>query len=81
MTQRLEPEERHQLTYVLRLWREHPAAPWRAALRSAASGDMRGFADLEELVAFLQREMRPGRGPDASAVRLLDEGARADDER
>jgi hypothetical protein len=52
--------DRQQRTYVLRLWREHGSAPWRAALRSAESGSMLGFADLDELIAFLEHEMEPG---------------------
>jgi hypothetical protein len=63
MEHSLEPGDRHQLTYVLRIWREHGAAPWRAALRSAESGDLLGFADLDELLLFLQRELGPPRGP------------------
>ena len=55
-------DERRQLMYVLRLWREHDAAPWRAALRCADDGQLVGFADLEALIAFLQHEMQPAPG-------------------
>lgn len=41
--------------FVLRLWREQADAPWRAALRSAAEAAPIGFADLEQLAAFLLR--------------------------
>jgi hypothetical protein len=39
--------------YVLSLWRETAAAPWRAALRPADGGERIGFADLEQLASFL----------------------------
>ena len=45
---------RHQV-YVLTLWRETTDAPWRAALRRAASQERVGFADLEALALFLLR--------------------------
>lgn len=54
------PSDRRSRTYLLRVWREHAAAPWRAALRSADDDDVRGFADLEELLAFLQRDIEAG---------------------
>lgn len=54
------PGGRRSRTYLLRIWREHTTAPWRAALRSAGDDDVRGFADLEDLLAFLQRELEAG---------------------
>jgi hypothetical protein len=44
----------HQV-YLLSLWRETPAAPWRAALRPAGGEERLGFADLESLALFLLR--------------------------
>jgi hypothetical protein len=45
-------------SYLLRLWRSgsrrNPA--WRASLESAQTGERRGFADLESLVAFLDEQ-------------------------
>jgi hypothetical protein len=40
-------------TFVLTLWRERQDGPWRAALRLADGGVRVGFADLEQLAAFL----------------------------
>lgn len=48
--------------YVLSLWREREGAPWRAALRPAGSAERIGFADLEQLAAFLLR-LADGRAP------------------
>ena len=40
-------------TFLLTLWRERREGPWRAALRLADGGVRVGFADLEQLAAFL----------------------------
>ena len=40
-------------TFLLTLWRERQDGPWRAALRLADGGVRVGFADLEQLAAFL----------------------------
>jgi hypothetical protein len=40
-------------TFLLTLWRERHDGPWRAALRLADGGVRVGFADLEQLAAFL----------------------------
>lgn len=42
-------------TYLLTVWREGGGAVWRAALRPAGGGERMGFADLEQLAAFLLR--------------------------
>jgi hypothetical protein len=39
--------------FLLTLWREWDDGPWRAALRPPAGGARIGFADIEQLVAFL----------------------------
>jgi hypothetical protein len=46
-------------SYLLRLWRVpgEEIATWRASLESPYTGERRGFAGLEELVAFLRRQM------------------------
>jgi len=51
--------------YLLRLWRERPALPgrpavWRFSLEDTRTHQRRGFARLEELVAFLQALMGAG---------------------
>ncbi len=45
-------------SYLLRLWRtsSQSNAVWRASLESAQSGERRGFADLESLLAFLEAQ-------------------------
>ena len=58
-----EPSDHRRQTYLLSLWRE--GRTWRAALRPADGGPRQGFADLEQLVAFLLRlqDERPVAGP------------------
>lgn len=61
------------LSYLLRLWRAPGGAgqPWRASLEDTLTGQRRGFADLEALVAYLRDdieeesapEQEPGRRP------------------
>lgn len=43
------------LAFLLRLWREDVKAPWRAMLENPHTDERHGFADLEELIAFLQK--------------------------
>ncbi|HET7038177.1 MAG TPA: hypothetical protein VFI42_21060 [Thermomicrobiaceae bacterium] len=45
---------RHRV-YLLSLWREGEAGSWRAALRPADGGPRLGFADLEQLAAYVLR--------------------------
>jgi len=42
--------------YLLRCWRENAAAPWRATLENPHSGEIIGFASLEQLYQFLERQ-------------------------
>ncbi len=42
--------------YLLRYWAETDAT-WRFSLEAAQSGEQIGFADLSQLVAFLQEQM------------------------
>jgi hypothetical protein len=49
-------------SYVLTVWEERshdPRAPpvWRCSLRDPRTGQQRGFASLEALLAVLEREM------------------------
>lgn len=42
-------------SYLLRLWRDtHNPSLWRASLESAQTGEIRHFASLEALFAFIQ---------------------------
>ena len=49
--------------YVLRLWRDGPAAPWRAVLECARTGERHAFACLVDLYAFLDAETGAVRAP------------------
>ncbi|MFQ5858814.1 MAG: hypothetical protein ACE5LU_24710 [Anaerolineae bacterium] len=55
------PRRKHYF-YLLHLWQERPprsGSPgiWRITLEGARHGERRGFASLEELVAFLRAEI------------------------
>jgi hypothetical protein len=50
------------LSYLLRLWRDHQQAPWRASLESTATGDARRFGDLDSMWTFLQTQLEPQSG-------------------
>lgn len=45
--------------YLVRLWRDDPAEPWRASAQSAQSGELICFATLQELFAFLEVHTPP----------------------
>jgi hypothetical protein len=51
-------QEPRYLAYMLRLWqvRDDDEMPWRASLEDARTGERRGFASLELLVAFLREQ-------------------------
>ncbi len=53
-------EQRHYHAYLLRLWRtgDDESAVWRALLEDPRTGEQRGFADLNSLIAFLQEACR-----------------------
>ena len=48
--------------YLLRLWLagDDDAAVWRASLEDPRTGERRGFADVDGLLAFLSETYRPG---------------------
>ena len=51
------------LSYLLRLWQEsEKGAGWRASLQSPDTGERVGFASLDKLYGFLQRQT--GAAPD-----------------
>ncbi len=68
--------------YVLRVWRDGPAAPWRAVLECARTGEQHPFARLADLYAFLDAETGTARAPvlenddtgDGGNVKWRDEG-------
>jgi hypothetical protein len=58
-------ETQNYFAYLLRLWRESggdlprdESTRWRASLQDPHSGERVGFANLEDLFAFLERETR-----------------------
>jgi hypothetical protein len=40
-------------SYLLRLWREAPGAPWRCHVQCVGTGDERRFAGMREMFEFL----------------------------
>jgi hypothetical protein len=40
-------------SYLLRLWRDSPTAPWRALLQSTDNGEQYHFGEVADLFAFL----------------------------
>jgi len=57
-------EKRRYISYLLRLWQTKSGGKlvWRASLEDPHTGERRGFASLEALFVFLQRQtgVRPG---------------------
>jgi hypothetical protein len=55
-------KEQRTVSYLLRLWstRSRGELIWRASLESAETGERRGFADLTDLFAFLEKEISHG---------------------
>lgn len=49
-------ENRHYLSYLLRLWKESSHVPplWRASLQSPHSEEIHGFSGLEDLFDYLK---------------------------
>lgn len=49
------------LSYILRLWREvKPGSRWLSSLQNPITGERIGFADMDELFAFLRQKTRQG---------------------
>ena len=42
--------------YLLRLWRDGPRNRWRASLQSTKASDTQLFADVKDLLIFLQAQ-------------------------
>ncbi len=57
-------------SYLLRLWRENEAAPWRASLEDAHTGERRNFARLQDLFKAVEEET--GREVDKGESRVVD---------
>jgi len=44
-------------SYLLRLWRDNPQAIWRASVQSTATEELRHFATVDDLWAYLMAQM------------------------
>jgi hypothetical protein len=49
-------EQYEYQAYLLRLWRENEADPWRASLEDPHTGERRSFASLPRLLFYLAQE-------------------------
>ena len=43
-------------SYMLRLWKINPDAPWQGELQHVVTGEIYRFSNLEDIVAFLRDE-------------------------
>jgi hypothetical protein len=43
-------------SYLLRLWRDNPRAPWQASLQSTATEQVLHFPDMDHMWAFLEAQ-------------------------
>lgn len=48
--------KREYFAYLLRLWRENHDGPWRALLENPNSKERIGFANLNDLIEFLENK-------------------------
>ena len=66
-------DRRGYISYLIRLWQIRNAGElvWRASLESPSTGERVGFASLDELFGFLQRQTEPA--PDADASQATDQ--------
>jgi hypothetical protein len=46
---------REYSAFLLRLWRNHSDQAWRASLHHAQTGECKHFADISQLVAYLEQ--------------------------
>jgi hypothetical protein len=44
-------------SYLIRLWRENEAAPWRASLTHVVTGEIHKFATVEMVFDYLHGEL------------------------
>ena len=65
---RMSREQGRYISYLLRLWqtRSEGKLIWRASLESPHNGERRGFTNLGDLFAFLEKEVsRADQEPDS----------------
>ena len=55
----MKKEQPSYLSYLLRLWQTNNSGTriWRASLESPGTGERRGFANLQDLFAFLEAQV------------------------
>ncbi len=55
----MDGEQPRYAAYLLRLWQVtgDRRLIWRASLEDVCTGERHGFADLEQLIAFLERQL------------------------
>jgi hypothetical protein len=55
----MDPKRRGYVAYMLRLWRVHDGQKtiWHASLQDVRGGPRLGFADLDQVVAYLRQEL------------------------
>lgn len=49
-------DKRQYVAYLLRLWRENPNTPWRATLENPTTAERISFAELSNLISFLEEQ-------------------------
>jgi hypothetical protein len=52
--QRREKNSYH--SYLLRLWKDGDNTPWRASLEDPRNGTQLNFAELKQLIVYLEKE-------------------------
>lgn len=52
----MENHSPNYLAYLLRLWHDEAAIPWRATLENPHNGEIYGFASLQQLYNFLDEQ-------------------------
>lgn len=66
-------DERHYHAYLLRFWQERAARPdqpavWRFGLEDTRAGNRYGFGSLEELISFLQVQIKQAELSDTEGI-------------
>lgn len=65
MKQKTSSRPQTYLAYLVRLWRDDEASPWRAMVEEPHTGPRRAFRDLRSLFAFLEEQTGTGWGATA----------------
>ena len=54
----MKSDERLEASFVIRIWCERHASPWRASITHVASRELRYFTNYGELCEFIDRWLR-----------------------